>query len=79
MNEQSFLDRITINSEIMHGKPSIRNKRYAVEHILSYLAGGDSIESILEEFDDLEREDILACIQFAVRMMQTKSVYLIGA
>ncbi len=79
MNEKSLLGRITINPEIMHGKPSIRNKRYAVEHILSYLAGGDSIESLLEEFLDLERDDILACIEFAFRMVQTKSVYLVGA
>ena len=68
----SLLDRITINSEIGHGKPTIRNKRYTVEGMLEYLAGGDTVEEILEEFPDLEREDLLACIQYAVVNMKHK-------
>jgi uncharacterized protein (DUF433 family) len=68
----SLLNRITINPEIAHGKPTIRNKRYTVEGMLEYLAGGDSIEDLLEEFPDLEREDLLACIQFAVLNMKQK-------
>ena len=46
----SLLHRITINPEIAHGKPTIRNKRYTVKGILEYLAGGDSFEDLLEEF-----------------------------
>lgn len=68
----SLLNRITINPEIAHGKPSIRNKRYTVEGMLEYLAGGDSIEELLQEFPDLEREDLLACLQFAVVNMKQK-------
>ncbi len=48
----SLLDRITINLEIAHGKPTIRNKRYTVEGLLEYLAGGDSIEDLLKEFPE---------------------------
>jgi uncharacterized protein (DUF433 family) len=68
----SLLDRITLNSEIAHGKPTIRNKRYTVEGMLEYLAGGDSIEELLKEFPDLEREDFLACLQYAVLNMKQK-------
>ena len=57
-----ILNRITINQNVCHGKPIIRDKRYPVETILEYLAGGDSIKDILKEFDDLEKEDILACL-----------------
>ena len=69
-----LLDRITLNPNICHGKPTIRNKRYPVESILEYLAGGDSIEDILEEFDDLEYEDILACLSFAAMSIKAKSI-----
>jgi uncharacterized protein (DUF433 family) len=68
----SLLERITINPEIGHGKPTIRNKRYTVEGLLEYLAGGDSIEDLLKEFPDLEKEDFLACLQYAVLNMKHK-------
>ena len=68
----SLLNRITINSEIAHGKPTIRNKRYTVEGMLEYLAGGDSIEDLLKEFPDLEKEDFLACLQYAVLSIKHK-------
>ena len=66
-------ERISINPEVCHGKPTIRNKRYTVESILEYLAGGDTIEDLLEEFTDLEKEDILACLTFAMIMLKEKT------
>jgi uncharacterized protein (DUF433 family) len=68
----SLLNRITINPEIAHGKPTIRNKRYTVEGLLEYLAGGDTIEELLKEFPDLEKEDFQACLQYAVLNMKHK-------
>ncbi len=68
----SLLDRITINPEIAHGKPTIRNKRYTVEGLLEYLAGGDSIEELLKEFTDLGKEDFQACLQYAVLKLKHK-------
>ena len=65
MTNQNLLERITIDPNVCHGKPIIRGLRYPVESILEYLAGGDSPEDILEEFSDLEMEDILACLAFA--------------
>jgi uncharacterized protein (DUF433 family) len=67
-------ERITINPEICHGKPTIRNTRYMVESILEYLAGGDSIETILSEFEDLQKEDILACIAYANRVIKFQDI-----
>ncbi len=68
----SLIDRITINPEIAHGKPTIRNKRYTVEGLLEYLAGGDSIEELREEFPDLEKEDFLSCLQYALLNLKQK-------
>ena len=72
----SLLSRITIDPEICHGKPVIRGLRYPVESIFEYLAAGDSFEDMLREFPDLEREDLLACLEFAKRSLQLKSQHL---
>ena len=66
MKENELLQRISIQPEGCHGKPIIRGLRYTVEGILEYLRGGESIEDIWAEFEDLEREDILACLAYAV-------------
>ena len=71
-----LLERVTINPELCHGKPVIRGLRYPVESILEYLAAGDSFEDVLREFPDLEREDLLACMEFAKRSLQLKSQHL---
>lgn len=63
----SLLKRITIDPGICHGKPVIRGRRYPVESMREYLAGGDSVKDVLREFPDLERDDLLACIEFAAR------------
>ena len=57
--------RITIDPAICHGKPCIRGLRYPVEHILEWLAAGMTIEEILADYEDIEREDILAALAFA--------------
>jgi len=76
MSSDNLLSRITVNPEICHGKPCVRGLRYPVEALLEYLAGGDSIEDLLKEFPDLEREDILACHEFSRKMLAAKSVHL---
>ncbi|HKI20142.1 MAG TPA: DUF433 domain-containing protein [Isosphaeraceae bacterium] len=67
MNENELLDRITVNSKIFGGKPIIRGRRLAVEHVLSMLAGGDTAETILEGYPWLEPQDIQACLVYARR------------
>lgn len=76
MSHESLLSRITVDPAICHGKPCIRGMRYPVESLLEYLAGGDSVEQVLSEFPDLERDDILACLEFSRKMLAAKSVHL---
>ncbi|MEC4813457.1 MAG: DUF433 domain-containing protein [Scytonema sp. PMC 1069.18] len=68
-NEQQLLDRITINPKIFGGKPIIRDRRLAVEHILEMLAAGDTVETLLEGYPWLEREDINACLVYSRRLV----------
>jgi uncharacterized protein (DUF433 family) len=63
--ETSVLDRITIKPDVCNGKPTVRGMRITVETILQYLSAGDSMETILEAYPFLEKEDIQACIAFA--------------
>jgi uncharacterized protein (DUF433 family) len=69
MNEQLLLTRITVNPRIFGGKPIVRGRRLAVEHILGMLAAGDSPETILQGYPWLEREDIQACLAYARRLV----------
>ncbi len=57
-------DRITIDPAVCHGKPCIRGLRYPVENVLEWLASGMSTEEILRDYEDLEREDILAALSY---------------
>lgn len=61
----TLLHRITLNPEICHGKPCIRNLRYPVEFLLELLSAGMTPEEILDDYDDLEADDILASMLFA--------------
>jgi uncharacterized protein (DUF433 family) len=69
MDEQTLLDRITVNPQIFGGKPIIRGRRLAVEHVLGMLAAGDTIEIILEGYPWLEVEDVRACLVYARRVV----------
>jgi uncharacterized protein (DUF433 family) len=69
MEEKPLLDRITVNPAIFGGKPIIRGRRLAVEHVLGMLAAGDSPETILEGYSWLEAEDIRACLIYARRLV----------
>jgi uncharacterized protein (DUF433 family) len=72
-------DRITIDPEICHGKPTIRGLRYPVETILELLSSGMTSEEILADYEDLEPEDILAVLDFARRLSQVKSIEPVSA
>jgi uncharacterized protein (DUF433 family) len=72
-------DRITIDPAICHGKPCIRGLRYPVENVLEWLASGMSIEEILADYEDLEREDILAALSFAARLAHVKRLEHLAA
>lgn len=69
-----YLDRITSSPEICHGKPVVRGLRYPVEMILDLLAGGMTTDEVLADYEDLTREDILACLEFAARVSKLTSI-----
>ena len=68
----NLLDRITIDPKICHGKPVIRGLRYPVETMLGLMSSGMSIDEILADYEDLERDDLLAVLTFATRLSQVK-------
>jgi uncharacterized protein (DUF433 family) len=74
MDDQSLLNRITIIPTLCHGKPTIRGLRYTVQSILEYLASGMSFDEILADFEDLQEDDLKACLMFAAKMTEIKSI-----
>lgn len=71
-----LLQRITVNSRFLGGKPTIRGHRLAVEHVLGMLAAGDRTETILEGYPWLKPEDIQACLVYAYRVVAHERVDL---
>lgn len=69
MCEDELLQRITVNPKIFGGKPIIRGRRLAVEHVLGMLAAGDTAETILQGYPWLQAEDIQACLVYACRLV----------
>lgn len=71
---KKLLERITINSDICHGKPCIRGLRYPVENILELLASGMTNDEILSDYEDLEEADLRACLIYAVELSRVKNI-----
>ena len=69
MKDRELLERITLNPEVMAGKPVIRGTRLTVEYVLNLLAHGATPEEILEEYQGLKPEDIQACFLFATKSL----------
>jgi uncharacterized protein (DUF433 family) len=65
MDENKLLERITYDPKIFNGKPIIRGKRIAVEHILGMIAEGSTIDELLVGYPFLEKNDIQACLSYA--------------
>jgi uncharacterized protein (DUF433 family) len=76
---QELLNRITIDQDICHEKPTIRGLRYPVDNILELMASGMSMEELLADYPDLEKEDFLACIDYAAKLTQIKSIYRLAS
>lgn len=73
-----LLSRISIDAAICHGKPCIRGLRYPVETLLELLSSGMSIDDILADYEDLERDDLLAALAFATRLARTRRLQPVG-
>ncbi len=75
MKTEQLLERITINPDIVVGKPTIRGLRITVEQILKALAGGVAIKDLLEDYPELEPEDIQAVLLYAAELVSEEQVF----
>ena len=66
---ETLINRITIDPEICHGKPTIRGLRYPVDSMLELMASGMTTEELLADYRVLEKEDFLACIEYAAKLI----------
>ncbi|WP_396171542.1 DUF433 domain-containing protein [Flavobacterium sp.] len=69
---ENLISRITINPDVCHGKPTVRNMRYPVEMILDLLSSGMTFQEMIEDYPALENEDILACLAYASKLTDVK-------
>ena len=74
----TLLSRITIDPAVCHGKPCVRGLRYPVETLLELLSSGMTVDEILADFEDLERDDLLAVLAFAARLVRTRRIQPVG-
>ena len=65
--------RIEINPEVCNGRPVIRGTRITVDTVLGYLSAGDSVEDVMQAHPRLDRDDVLACIDYARRLSSARS------
>lgn len=79
MATQQLLDRITVNPEVMVGKPTIRGLRITVEQILKALAGNVTVQDLFEDYPELEPEDIQAVLLYAAELASEEQVFEVGA
>lgn len=78
MEPVTLLNRITLNPEVCHGKPTIRNMRYTVAMILDLLGAGMTTDEIMKDYPALVQEDILACLIYASKLANMKSMHHIA-
>lgn len=71
--QEKLLKRISVNNEILAGKPVIAGTRLSIEYILNLLGHGESIENILQEYKGLNEQDIYACLLFAAQSLENVS------
>lgn len=78
MNREELLNRITVNPEVLVGKPIIRGMRISVEQVLDALAAGVPEQELLEDYPALERDDIRAVLAYASDVVASEQVYPVG-
>lgn len=73
MEDRDLLERVTVEPEVMVGKPVIRGTRLTVEHVLNLMAQGMSSQEILDEYEGLAHEDVQACLLFASKSLENNA------
>ena len=76
--KNNILNRITRNPDICHGKPTVRGLRYPVDMLLDLMASGMSNQEILDDYKDLEMDDLMACLRYAAIVTNTKTTHKIA-
>ena len=79
MEQVNIMDRITANPDVMVGKPTIRGMRITVEQLLKALANGITTDQLLEDYPELEKEDIRAVLLYASQLVDEERVYAVGS
>jgi uncharacterized protein (DUF433 family) len=72
---ENLLDRITIDPDVMAGKPTIRGMRITVEQILIFMAGGGTIQELLDDYPELEKKDVQAALLYAAELVKEEQVF----
>ena len=78
MPVENLLNRITVNPEVLVGKPIIRGLRISVDQILKALAGGVTVQELLSDYPDLEKEDIQAALLYAADLVNEERVFAVS-
>jgi len=76
---ESLIKRITVNADICHGKPTIRNMRYPVELIMELLSSGMTWKEIMEDYPAIVEDDIRACLLYATKLSRVKTMHKVFA
>ena len=79
MGQINVLDRITVHPDVMVGKPTIRGMRITVEQILKAMANGVPTDQLLDDYPELEKEDIRAVLLYASQLVDEERVYAVGS
>ena len=72
-NDEHLLGRITVDEKVMAGKPVVKGTRLTVQFILGLLAKGATVDELLEEYEGLTREDVMACFYYASQALDRSS------
>ncbi len=78
MNKQNLLERITINPDMMVGKPTVRGLRITVEQLLKALAAGVTVPELMEDYPELVPEDIQAVLLYAAELVEETPVFAVS-
>ena len=79
MEQVNIMERITAHPDLMVGKPTIRGMRITVEQLLKALANGVTTDEILDDYPELEKEDIRAALLYASQLVDEERVYTVGS
>jgi uncharacterized protein (DUF433 family) len=78
MNKQTLLERITVSSDVMVGKPTVRGMRITVEQLLKAMAAGVTVPQLLEDYPELVPEDIQAVLLYAAELVEETTVFVVS-